>query len=186
MNLLMDLQRFADENPAEDTPPVDQEPETGSTEPEKPEGSAGKTYTDADLNRILEKRLAREKAKWEKAVEKSKAEATQSAEEKAQARQAALEKQVAELMADKQRHALEKAAAAAFKEAGITEYDSLLSMAVGADEEATLANVEVLTAALKAQRQAGAKSRASGSTPPSTSPSSQRTDPMQSIIDKWK
>lgn len=135
--LRLNLQFFAEGDP-EPTP----EPEpTPNPEPPSP------TYTQADIDRIVGERLAREKAKAEKAVEDAKAEAErkrleEEAEfktlyEQSQARIAEIEAQAkaSELSAKKQALLLE-AGYPADKLADVTDYIT------GEDEESLKESIE--------------------------------------------
>lgn len=64
--LRLDLQTFAEPNPAEPTPTPEPEPAPTPAEPQ---------YTQADIDRIVGERLAREKAKTDKVIAEAQAEA---------------------------------------------------------------------------------------------------------------
>lgn len=78
--LPLDIQYFAEEG-AENTP--DNPPAEAQADAETPEAGTP-TYTQADIDRIVGERLAREKQKAEKAVEQAKAEAERKKLEEAQ------------------------------------------------------------------------------------------------------
>jgi len=91
--LPLDIQFFAEEG-ADNTP--DDPPAEAQADAETPE-AATPTYTQADIDRIVGERLAREKQKAEKAVEQAKAEAERKKLEEAQEYRALYEKTQAEL-----------------------------------------------------------------------------------------
>lgn len=130
--LRLNLQYFSEEPPAEPPTPVD---------PPAP------TYTQADIDRIVGERLAREKQKAEKAVEEAKAEAERkrleesnefkALYEQSQARIAEIEAQAkaAELLAKKQSLLLEAGYPA-------DKLADVLGFITGDDEETVKASVE--------------------------------------------
>lgn len=136
--LPLNIQYFAEEKPAEPTP----------TEPQPPNEPEVK-YTQADIDRIVGERLAREKAKAEKAIADAKAEAERKQleeqnefkalyeAEKAAREQAERERQAERLQATKQSLLLN---------AGYTadKLPDLLDFVIGDDEEAVKASVEKL------------------------------------------
>lgn len=130
--LRLNLQYFSEEPPAE--PPTPADPPTP-------------TYTQADIDRIVGERLAREKQKAEKAVEEAKAEAERkrleesnefkALYEQSQARIAEIEAQAkaAELLAKKQSLLLEAGYPA-------DKLADVLGFITGDDEETVKASVE--------------------------------------------
>lgn len=92
--LPLNIQFFAEEG-ADDTP--DDPPAEAQADAETTETAATPTYTQADIDRIVGERLAREKQKAEKAVEQAKAEAERKKLEEAQEYRALYEKTQAEL-----------------------------------------------------------------------------------------
>lgn len=179
MKYYFDLQRFADEeSEANETADASAQ----GTEETKPDGSTDKKYSDKDLDRIISKKFA----EWSKKKDADVAKATMTAEQKAQAKQTQMEQQIADLMAEQHRTKMEKEAAKAFKAAGITDYEDLISFAIGKDAEETAGKASTLAAAMKAQRQAGAKQRNTGTTPAATSSAETKTDPLQRVINGWK
>lgn len=91
--LPLNIQFFAEEG-AGNTP--DDPPAEAQADAETPEAGTP-TYTQADIDRIVGERLAREKQKAEKAVEQAKAEAERKKLEEAQEYRALYEKTQAEL-----------------------------------------------------------------------------------------
>lgn len=90
--LPLNIQFFAEEP----TPETPDDPPAESESPQEPEAGTP-TYTQADIDRIVGERLAREKQKAEKAVEQAKAEAERKKLEEAQEYKALYEKTQAEL-----------------------------------------------------------------------------------------
>lgn len=133
--LRLNLQFFSEEPPAEPTPPAE------------PNATPAPTYTQADIDRIVGERLAREKAKADKAVEEAKAEAERKRLEEAsefkalyeqsQARIAEIEAQAkaSELAAKKQTLLLEAGYAA-------DKLADVLPFITGADDDEVKAAIE--------------------------------------------
>lgn len=131
-----------------------------------------KTLTQDQVNDIIAKRLAKEKAKWEKdynaKLEAEKAEAarlanldaTQRAEEEAKKRIAALEEREAKLKQAEDKLECESV----LKERGLST--SFANFLLGADAEVTLANINSFETAFKDAVKAEVETRIKGKTPP--------------------
>ena len=132
-------------------------------EEQKPKG--GRTYTDEEVNAIIERKLAR----WKKQREQEVAEAAKLAEmnatQKLEYERDQANKKLAEYerrdavrqMTDESRKQL--------REAGVDVPDDVVSMLVGEDAEATKAAVDGFAAAFKDAVEAEVKRRLAGGTP---------------------
>ena len=131
-----------------------------------------KQLSQDQVNDIIAKRLAKEKAKWEKdynaKLEAEKAEAarlanldaTQRAEEEAKKRIAALEEREARLKQAEDKLECENV----LKERGLST--SFANFLIGADAEVTLANINSFETAFKDAVKAEVETRIKGKTPP--------------------
>lgn len=129
----------------------------------KPEG--GRTYTDAEVDAIIERRFA----KWQRQQEQKVAEAAKLAEmnatQKAEYEREQALKKLAEYerrdavrqMTDESRRQL--------REAGVDVPDDVVSMLVGEDAEATKAAVDGFAEAFRAAVEAEVKRRLAGGAP---------------------
>lgn len=161
------LQLFADDptdqkDPAEEKPKDEQE-----SKPEKPEGE--KKYTDADVDKIVDKKYAAWKDKYEKDMKDAKAEAAKLAkmntEQKQQYEMEKLQQENAELKAQAMKVELGREATTLLKESKIDATQDILDFVVGDDAEQTKANIDKFVAIINAQLKAAEVSRATGFTP---------------------
>lgn len=142
------------------------------TEPGAEPPADDKTLTQDQVNDIIAKRLAKEKAKWEKdystKLEAEKAEAarlanldaTQRAEEEAKKRIAKLEEREAKLKQAEDKLECENV----LKERSLST--SFANFLLGADAEVTLANINSFETAFKDAVKAEVEARIKGKTPP--------------------
>ncbi|UNT92613.1 MULTISPECIES: DUF4355 domain-containing protein [Allobaculum] len=186
----LNLQRFADE--------ADNAPANEQGKPaEGPKGEAAK-YTDADLDKIISAKFAKWAADRDKAVDDARKEGEKLAKmnadqkrayelEQAQKEAQSLKEQVAKLEQAQKQAELRKSAAEIFsKDYKLTVSNDVLDFVVGKDAEDTNANIQKMAALLQAERQAGEKARATGSTPFGTSINHEPVSPFQKKLDKWK
>lgn len=129
-----------------------QEPNTEKTaEPVKPEveTAAEKTFTQAEVNEIIESRLARERKKA--ADEKSEAEklAKMSAEEKADYQLKKLQQELEALKTQNARAEMVKTARSMLRDEGVDISDELVSFIVADKAETTKENVKAFSTAYK-------------------------------------
>lgn len=148
------LQMFADEAATETEATAAAEQGNPSDE-NKPETAAGADkgnefkYSDADVDRIVARTIAKERERAEKQVAAEKAKASEAerlgkmtAEEKANERIKALEEKLAAADREKARAAMTKEARAILQGANIVVNDELLSNLVADDADTTKASVE--------------------------------------------
>lgn len=199
MYLPMDLQLFADddgdsgEQGAGGDPGEDQGPE-GDQE------QAGKSYSQDEVNQLIEKRLARErsklKAEAEQAVKDAKDEATklakmnadQKREYEAQKKDETIKKQQEEidrLKADAMKAELGKQVSAELVTDGYPGTADVLEFIVGKDAEETKARKDRFVSIINADRKAQELKRATGSTPKSYG-SGENIDAHAERIKKYK
>lgn len=114
---------------------------------EKPQDE--KKYTDADVDKIIDKKFA----KWKKELkaEQAEAEKTRNMTEKDKAIYDAKKQsdRIAELEAQINRNNLEKEASKMLSEAGIVSSEDVLDFVVGTDEEQTVSRVNAFTKLVK-------------------------------------
>lgn len=156
---------------------------------------AEKTFTQAELDKILSDRLAREKAKLEKdakdaaaaqlakAQKEAEKKAKMDAEERAKYEKEQLEARIQELEAAQTRAALGRTVTTLLAENEIPVNDNLLDMLIGIDEESTNARVEVFVKAVQAEVDRKEKSRAKGTTP-KTGNKPKDVDPLEAELKK--
>lgn len=171
--LKINLQLFADEgdpaannDPAGDAgtaqgnPPKDNQPEP----PAKPKADEPK-YTDADVDKIINKKFA----EWEKRQEKKVSEAAKLAEmnaqQKAEYERDELKKELDELKRKDTLAEMSKTARKMLSDEGINIGDDLLSRLVTTDADETKASVDSFTKLFKAAVEDAVKERAKGTTP---------------------
>ena len=182
MKKLFNLQLFAEEvtpPPATSEPataaatdqekPIDtKKPATAATEPKKEEPK----YTDADLDRIINKKFAELEQKKQKQIDEAKKLAEMNAEEKANFERDKAIKERDEVI--KERDELKKAASLAemtktarkmLADGGITVSDELLTMFVNTDAENTKAAVDSFSKLFKEAVESAVKDRLRGETP---------------------
>lgn len=189
MSYKWNLQRFADDSSPEE--------KTQGAETAEQETVEAK-YTDADLDRIINQKFAKWAADRDKTVEDARKEGEKLAKMNADQKQAyaleqakketeSLKEQIARYQQMEAQAELRKSAAAIFaRDYKLDVNDEILDLVVGNDADATNANIQKMAAALQAQRQAGEKARATGTTPFGTSANHQPTSPFQKKLDKWK
>ena len=161
------LQLFADDPPDQKDPAEEKPKDEQESKPEKPEGE--KKYTDADVDKIVDKKYAAWKDKYEKDMKDAKAEAAKLAkmntEQKQQYEMEKLQQENAELKAQAMKVELGREATTLLKESKIDATQDILDFVVGDDAEQTKANIDKFVAIINAQLKAAEVSRATGFTP---------------------
>lgn len=111
--------------------------------------AAEKKYSDADLDRIIERKFA----KWQKAKEEAVNEAAKlasmTAQERAEHERDKLQKELNELKAANSRAEMEKTARGILREDGVTVSDDIVSVLVDTDADKTSAKVKAFATAFK-------------------------------------
>jgi len=177
MKDFFDLQLFGDDpgapgpaGAADPTGGVQSTDPNAGTEPNSGNepGGGEKKYSDADLDRIIGRKVAELNAK---AAKKAKADgeaqrlAQLSAQERQEQEREQLQKQVQELLQKERRSAMAKTARGMLKEQQITVDDDLLSMLISEDAESTKASIESFTTLFQNAVQAAVKDALKGAPP---------------------
>ena len=123
-------------------------------------GDDDKKYSDADVNKILNKKFA----EWEKKQAKKISEAEKLANMTAEEQLKELQKELDSMKKDKTRSELASAARGILSESDIQVSDNLIANLIGEDAETTKENVAAFS---KAAVQEGVKEALKGKTPPS-------------------
>lgn len=184
---LWDLQLFAEEAAESEEPAEEQQEEA-------------KTFTQDEVNEMIKKRLAREKAKLkaetEEAVKTAQAEAAKLAkmnadqkreyEEKKKDEQIAKQQEeIAKLKAETLRAELSRQVGSELQSEGYPATVDVMEFVVGRDAEETKARKDKFISIIQADRKAQAEKRATGTTPKQYG-GGQKTDPFASIMKKYK
>ena len=162
---------------------------------------AEKTFTQAELDKMISDRLAREKAKLEKdakdaaaaklaeAQKEAEKKAKMDAEQRAQYEKEQLEKRIQELEQAQTKAALGRTVSALLAENDIPANDNLVDMLIGVDEDGTSARVDAFVKAVQAEVDRKEKERAKGTTP-KTGAKPKDVDPadaeFQKHLDRYK
>ena len=126
-------------------------------------GDDDKKYSDADVNKILNKKFA----EWEKKQAKKISEAEKLANMTAEERLKKLQSELDSMKKDKTRSELASAARGILSESDIQVPDNLIANLIGEDAETTKENVAAFSKAFKAAVQEALKEALKGKTPPS-------------------
>lgn len=171
---LFNLQLFAEETAATETgsePETTTEQTTEQATEQKGKGNEAK-YSDADVDKIAARIIARERERAEKQVAAEKAKASEAerlgkmtAEEKANERIKALEDKLAAAERKEARSAMAKEARAILHAANINVNDELLANLVSDDAESTQANVKAFISLFNAEVEKKVKEAYKGETP---------------------
>src|SRR5699024_4637914 len=124
-----------------------------------------KTYTESELKKIIQDRVAREKKATEKAVAEAEKLAKMNAEEKREHERQKLEEELAEYKRKDQYYSLSREATNMLHEHGITADDDLLGMIVKGTAEDTQSAVNSFVTLLNDKVEEGVKQALSGNSP---------------------
>lgn len=174
------LQLFAEDpsDPAEPTPADPKPQEPVASQPQEPP-KAGRTYTDEDVDKIINQKYAEWAEKKEKELEEAKTEAQKLAKmnaeqkkqyefEKAQKKNEELQAQIDELKKEALKADLAKEAATTLQvDHKITATQDILDFVVGETAEETNKRIQKFVAIIQADRKAVEVERATGHTPKS-------------------
>lgn len=122
-------------------------------------------YTDADLDRIINKKFAELEQKKQKQIDEATKLANMNATEKANYEKEQLQKELNELKKQAALAEMTKTARKMLNEDGITVTDELLTMLVNTDAENTKAAVDSFSKLFKEAVENGVKDRLRGETP---------------------
>nr|DAD99106.1 MAG TPA: capsid scaffolding protein [Siphoviridae sp. ctFKD2] len=151
----LNLQLFADDEAETevDQANVDSEKETE------------KTFTQDEVNKIVQDRLAKEKAKNEKAQEEAKKLAKMNAEQKNQYMVEQLQKELEEYKTKEAKNDMIKEANSMLKEADINLPDEVVAMLIGDNAEDTKICVDSFSKAFKTAVERAVNEKLKGKTP---------------------
>ena len=186
---LWNMQLFAEDEPEPEEPDEEQE-----AKEEEEEQEEEKRFTQAEVDEILKKRVAKDREAFRNKLEKKlKAEqeeaekkAKMSAEEKVKYELDQYQKRVRELEEAQTRAELAKEAAKQLKDKDIDANDDILEFLVGTDEEDTGKRVDAFVEIVESVVEKREKSRATGKTPKSTDTKHEEVSELQKRINKYK
>ena len=170
--------------------------DTGSKDDEGKDTAGKKTFTQADVDKIVAERIAREKKANEKAIKEAKEEAAKLAkmneDQKKEYEAQKKDKQIADLQAENEslkreamKSELGKTVSSELLAAGYPATPDVLEFIVGDDAETTQARKDSFIAILEADRKAQAVKRATGKTPMSYK-NKGKEDPFDKVLNKYK
>lgn len=151
----LNLQLFADEE-------VETEVDQANVDSEK---ETEKTFTQDEVNKIVQDRLAKEKAKNEKAQEEAKKLAKMNAEQKNQYMVEQLQKELEEYKTKEAKNDMIKEANSMLKEADINLPDEVVAMLIGDNAEDTKICVDSFSKAFKTAVERAVNEKLKGKTP---------------------
>lgn len=155
----------ADNNPT-NTPPAP----PASDKSDKDSGKDDKKYSDADVDKLLEKKFAKWQKQKEAEINEAKKLADMTATERAEHERDKLKTELEELKAANTRAEMEKTARSILQADGVTVDDKIISHLVAADADTTSANVKAFSKAFKAAVQAEVKNQLSHKSPAAGTP----------------
>lgn len=195
------LQIFADDPaPADPTPTPTTEPKPAEPKPQEPtqEPQVKPKYTDADVDRIINKKYAEWSEKKDKEIEEAKTEAQKLAKmnaeqkkqyefEKAQQKNAELQAQIEALKKEALKADLAKEAATTLQtDHNITATQDILDFVVGETAEETNERIQKFVAIIQADRKAVEVERATGHTPKSYNKDPEEKDVFAKKLAKYR
>lgn len=171
---MFNLQLFAEETATEGTTTTataaTEQESTTAKEETKPATAATEQkgeakYTDADLDRIINKKFAELEQKKQKQIDEATKLANMNATEKANYEKEQLKKELDELKKQAALSEMTKTARKMLADEGVNVSDELLAMFVNTDAENTKAAVDSFTKLFKEAVENGVKDRLRGETP---------------------
>ncbi len=143
-----------------------QEGKTKEADPTKQNDKGGeKKYTDADVDKIVKERIAREKINQQKAVDEAKKLGEMSAQDRAEYERDQLKKELETLKKENARNDMAKEARKMLAAEDITIPDSLVSMMITTEAESTKQNVNDFAKLFKDAVQNAVKDALKGKAP---------------------
>lgn len=153
----------AGDNPAADAPADAPDKKTAGSDSQAKQ--TGKTYSDADVDKIIEKKFAEWQKKQEKAVNEAAKLAEMNAQEKAEYERDQLQRELDALKKQNSLVEMTKTARKMLSDADITVSDELLSMMVSENAEDTKVAVDGFAKAFKDAVESAVKERLRGEPP---------------------
>lgn len=170
----LNLQLFADEEAETE---VDQTNVDAEKETEK-------TFTQDEVNKIVQDRLAKEKAKNEKAQEEAKKLAKMNAEQKNQYMVEQLQKELEEYKTKEAKNDMIKEANSMLKDNDITLPDEVVAMLIGDNAEDTKVCVDSFSKAFKTAVERAVNEKLKGKTPKQKSVAGLTREDILSVKDR--
>lgn len=170
----LNLQLFADEE-------VETEVDQANVDSEK---ETEKTFTQDEVNKIVQDRLAKEKAKNEKAQEEAKKLAKMNAEQKNQYMVEQLQKELEEYKTKEAKNDMIKEANSMLKEADINLPDEVVAMLIGDNAEDTKICVDSFSKAFKTAVERAVNEKLKGKTPKQKSVAGLTREDILSVKDR--
>lgn len=170
----LNLQLFADEE-------VETEVDQANVDAEK---ETEKTFTQDEVNKIVQDRLAKEKAKNEKAQEEAKKLAKMNAEQKNQYMVEQLQKELEEYKTKEAKNDMIKEANSMLKEADINLPDEVVAMLIGDNAEDTKICVDSFSKAFKTAVERAVNEKLKGKTPKQKSVAGLTREDILSVKDR--
>ena len=184
LNYGLDIQLFSDEGTSTDSAVTDSKTDdgngvvkTGAESKPKTPTEPEKKYTDADVNEIVEEKLAKAKKAQEKAVQEAEKLAKMNAQEKAEHERDQLQTELEELKKKDTLSEMSKVARKMLSDEGINVSDVLLTKIVSEDAEETKGSVDDFISMFNEAVDSAVKNKLKSSTPKSgaTAPKSTLT-----------
>lgn len=170
----LNLQLFADEE-------AEAEVDQANVDAEK---ETEKTFTQDEVNKIVQDRLAKEKAKNEKAQEEAKKLAKMNAEQKNQYMVEQLQKELEEYKTKEAKNDMIKEANSMLKEADINLPDEVVAMLIGDNAEDTKICVDSFSKAFKTAVERAVNEKLKGKTPKQKSVAGLTREDILSVKDR--
>lgn len=145
-----------------------------------------KKYTDAEVDRMIQERLARAEKKREKEVEEAKKLAKMNEKERYDYEVSELKKELDALKAEKSRSEMMTTARQMLANDGLNISDALISVLVTADAEQTNEAVKAFSKLFKAELEKGVKAQLAGGDPKKGSASALTREQIFAIKDPNK
>lgn len=175
MNKIFDFETLYFAEDSADTPadskPTNTPPAPPATDKsDKDSGKDDKKYSDADVDKLLEKKFAKWQKQKEAEINEAKKLADMTATERAEHERDKLKAELEELKAANTRAEMEKTARSILQTDGVNIPDVIISHLVAADADTTSANVKAFSKAFKAAVQAEVKNQLSHKSPAAGTP----------------
>lgn len=170
----LNLQLFADDE-------AETEVDQANVDAEK---ETEKTFTQDEVNKIVQDRLAKEKAKNEKAQEEAKKLAKMNAEQKNQYMVEQLQKELEEYKNKEAKNDMIKEANSMLKEADINLPDDVVAMLIGDNAEDTKVCVDSFSKAFKTAVERAVNEKLKGKTPKQKSVAGLTREDILSVKDR--
>lgn len=170
----LNLQLFADEE-------AETEVDQANVDAEK---ETEKTFTQDEVNKIVQDRLAKEKAKNEKAQEEAKKLAKMNAEQKNKYMVEQLQKELEEYKTKEAKNDMIKEANSMLKEADINLPDEVVAMLIGDNAEDTKVCVDSFSKAFKTAVERAVNEKLKGKTPKQKSVAGLTREDILSVKDR--